>query len=100
MLQELPKDLNNESGGRHCSHVAEEGGSEAVGDHESYGKDFVEEFKKDIEKQANKHTAEAIVKDHFSSFLKGAGKWLLYGGLALGALWLWANYGGNFKKKW
>lgn len=67
---------------------------------ESYGKDFVEEFKKDIEKQADKHTAAAIVKDHFSSFLKGAGKWLLYGGLALGALWLWANYGGNFKKKW
>ena len=39
MLQELPKDLNNESGGRHCSHVAEEGGSETI-DHESYGKDF------------------------------------------------------------
>ena len=38
-LQELPKDLNNESGGRHRSHVAEEGGSEVI-DHESYGKDF------------------------------------------------------------
>lgn len=33
-LQELPKDLNNESGGRHRPHVAEEGGSEAI-DHES-----------------------------------------------------------------
>ena len=40
MLQELPKDLNNQSGGRHCSHVAEEGGSETTGDPESYGKDL------------------------------------------------------------
>lgn len=65
-----------------------------------HGEDFKDRFIQDIEKQADRHTANTIFKENLKKFFNRTSKWLLYGGLALGALWLWANYGGNFKKKW